>query len=345
MEAAPGRLGHVVPEFEFGHLEAVPLRQPHQRDGADGGLGGGVGRQPDVLGIRVVAVARADRALVVDSAEGEAEGSEVLAVEAAAERLRVDLGARMVVPDPLDRPDRQPRGGFGGVGLEHGARLGRLAGAEAGGARVPEVELEILAGLLRGLEGRRRGGRAVEQEGHDAVVGAVLVALDQSDRQRGPAPAAVAVLAPDPAGADDDVPVGVAGVAERAVGGHQVGAALDQDDVEPRDAAQGGDDRRLLRPQVGVVVDGPGGAAAAEELQRAPHLVARRRGVRRQGEGRVVDGFRELAGQEPGRRQQGPRDVARAGERIAGQFDGGRRGLGGSRADGQEQGGESRHGG
>ena len=177
------------------------------------------------------------------------------------------------------------------------------------------------------------------------MVGAVLVALDQGDRQRGPAPAAVSVLAPDPARADDDVPVGVAGVAERAVGGHQVGAALDQDDVEPRDAAEGGDDRRLVRPQVGVVVDGPGGAAAAEELQCASHLVARRRGVLRQGEGRVVHGCREFAGQEPGRRQQGPRDVARAGERIAGQFNDGRRGLNASRADGPEQGGESGHGG
>ena len=93
------------------------------------------------------------------------------------------------------------------------------------------------------------------------------------------------------------------------------------------------------------MVDGPGGSAAAEELQRASHLVARRRGVLRQGEGRVVHGCRELTGQELGRRQQGPRDVARAGEGIAGQLDGGRRGLGGGRADGPEQGGESGHGG
>ena len=287
----------------------------------------------------------ADRAGIVDAAKGYAVRGQVFAVHAGAERLRVDLGPWVVVAELVDRAHRYPGRNLRGVGV--GDRLGvrRHAGREARGAGVPEVELEVLAGFLGHLEGGGRGRAAVEEERHDAVVGAVLVALDQGDRQRGPAPVAVSALAPDAPRADDRIPVGVAGEAEPAVDRDQVGAALGEDDVEPRDAAQGEDERRLERPRVEVMVNGQRRRTAAEELQRSPHLVPRRRGVLRQREGRVVDRRRQLAGLQLRGGQQGPRHLARPGQGVAGHVRGGRRQRRGEREGEQEHGGGSGHGG
>ena len=345
LPAVLGGLRQVVPEWKPGDVLAVQLGQPHQRHRGEGGFGGRVGRQADLLRVRIVAVTGANGAGVVDAAEGYAVRGQVLVVHAGAERLRVDLGSRVVAPDFVDRAHRYSGRNLRGVGV--GDRLGvrRLAGHEACGAGVPEVELEVLAGFLSHLEGGRRGGAAVEEEGHDAVVGAVLVALDQGDRQRGTAPAAVAAFAPDAPGANDRVPVGVAGEAEPAVGRDQVRAALREDDVEPRDAAQGEDERRLERPRVEVMVNGQRRRTAAEELQRSPHLVARRRGVLRQREGRVVDRRRQLAGLQLSGRQQGPSHLARPGQGVARHVRGGCRHCRGHHEGEQERARGSGHGG
>ena len=160
----------------------------------------------------------------------------------------------------------------------------RVLGAEL----APHVVLEVQAALLRDLEPDVRHPAVVVEERHQSVVGAVLAALDQRERERRPRPAAIALLAPGAPGSHDVVPVGAPAVGEPLRDRDQVAAGLHQLDRHRRQVLA------LVVAFAGLVaivaqLAKRAGQERLVERERSLEVVARHRAFLGQGERGVLD--------------------------------------------------------
>ena len=327
-DAAPvvphGVLGDVIGDQRLVDAGSLEGAQPHHRDAGERRLRHRVRRQPHLVAVRILAASRRAVAHVVGAVDQDSPGRDVLLRRDVLEEVgelhagarespraarvtgrvgsRFDISSRVLAAQRLGVRDVPPR----------------VLGAEL----APHVVLEVEAALLRDLEPDVRHPAVVVEERHQSVVGAVLAALDQRERERRPRPAAIALLAPGAARSHDVVPVRAPAVGEPLGDRDQVAAGLHQLDRHRR---------QVLALVVGVaglvavvaqLAKRAGPWSGVVERERSLEVVARHRALLGQGEGGVVDrARRRRTGGQLLEGEELALHVARPLERVAGDRD------------------------